>query len=92
MQQSNPHQKQNHLFVDSEDVDLEEVEEVDSDAEHEHGKCNMTPIILMVALSVHAIFEGIALGILPEWKESLNLMISIVIHKCAEGMSISIAM
>lgn len=52
----------------------------------------MTPIILMVALSVHAIFEGIALGLLPELKESLNLMISIVIHKCAEGMSICIAM
>ncbi len=52
----------------------------------------MTPIILMVALSVHAIFEGIALGLLPELKETLNLMISIVIHKFAEGMSISIAM
>ena len=52
----------------------------------------MTPIILMIALSVHAIFEGIALGLLPELKESLNLMISIVIHKFAEGMSISIAM
>jgi solute carrier family 39 (zinc transporter), member 1/2/3 len=52
----------------------------------------MTPIILMVALSVHAIFEGIALGLLPELKESFNLMISIIIHKFAEGMSISIAM
>ena len=52
----------------------------------------MTPIILMVALSVHAIFEGIALGLLPELKETVNLMISIVIHKCAEGMSICIAM
>jgi len=46
----------------------------------------------MVALSVHAIFEGIALGLLPELKEEMNLMISIVIHKVAEGMSICIAM
>ena len=64
----------------------------DDDEEHEPEKCNMTPFILMVALSVHAIFEGIALGLLPGIRESMNLMISIVIHKFAEGMSISIAM
>ena len=64
----------------------------DDDEEHEPEKCNMTPFILMVALSVHAIFEGIALGLLPGIRESMNLIISIVIHKFAEGMSISIAM
>ena len=70
---------------------MEEVE-IDKEEEHGHGKCDMTPFILMVALSVHAIFEGIALGLLPGLKESFNLMISIVIHKFAEGMSICIAM
>ena len=25
--------------------------------------CNMTPFVLMIALSVHAIFEGLALGL-----------------------------
>ncbi len=92
MKYSDNHQKQDHLFVDSENAPHGENKGVDNDADHNHGKCNMTPIILMVALSVHAIFEGIALGILPEMKESVNLMISIVIHKCAEGMSICIAM
>jgi solute carrier family 39 (zinc transporter), member 1/2/3 len=76
------------LFVDSENVALGEIK----DDDHKHGKCDMTPIILMIALSVHAIFEGIALGILPEMKETVNLMVSIVIHKCAEAMSICIAM
>lgn len=52
----------------------------------------MTPIILMVALSVHAIFEGIALGLLAGLNETVNLIVSIVIHKFAEGMSICIAM
>jgi zinc transporter 1/2/3 len=59
--------------------------------EHAH-KCDLTPIVLMIALSVHAIFEGIALGLLPGMNETVNLVISIVIHKFAEAMSISIAM
>ena len=55
-------------------------------------KWNMTPLILMVALSVHAIFEGIALGLMKELKPLINLVISVSIHKFAEAMSISIAM
>ena len=46
----------------------------------------------MIALSVHSIFEGIALGLMNEYKPFINLMISILIHKFAESMSISIAM
>jgi len=63
----------------------------DEQEEHAH-KCDLTPIVLMIALSVHAIFEGIALGLLPGMNETVNLVISIVIHKFAEAMSISIAM
>jgi len=59
--------------------------------EHEE-KCDLTPVVLMIALSVHAIFEGIALGLLSGLSETLNLTLSIVIHKFAEAMSISIAM
>jgi zinc transporter 1/2/3 len=58
----------------------------------EKEKCDLTPVVLMIALSVHAIFEGIALGLLPGLSETVNLTISIVIHKFAEAMSISIAM
>jgi len=58
----------------------------------EEEKCDLTPVVLMIALSVHAIFEGIALGLLPGLSEVVNLTISIVIHKFAEAMSISIAM
>jgi len=46
----------------------------------------------MIALSVHAIFEGIALGLLGDLSSTINLIISILIHKFAEAMSISIAM
>ena len=59
--------------------------------EHDH-KCDLTPVILMIALSVHAIFEGIALGLLNGLNETVNLTVSIIIHKFAEAISISIAM
>jgi len=59
---------------------------------HDDKKCDLTPFVLMIALSVHAIFEGIALGLLAGLNETVNLIISIVIHKFAEAMSISIAM
>lgn len=53
---------------------------------------NMMPFILMIALSVHSIFEGIALGLQNELGPFINLMVSILMHKFAESMSISIAM
>ena len=46
----------------------------------------------MIALSVHSIFEGLALGLMDNFQQFLNLMISIMVHKFAEAMSISIAM
>ena len=46
----------------------------------------------MIALSVHAMFEGIALGLMKDLGSVINLVISILIHKFAESMSISIAM
>ena len=46
----------------------------------------------MIALSVHSIFEGIALGLMNKLGPFMNLMISILVHKFAESMSISIAM
>ena len=46
----------------------------------------------MIALSVHSIFEGLALGLMNKIGPFTNLMVSILIHKFAESMSISIAM
>ena len=60
--------------------------------DYHKSKCDLTPIVLMIALSVHAIFEGIALGLLAGISETVNLVISIIIHKAAEAVSISLAM
>ena len=75
------------------DKDNVHITSKEPEEKHDHkNKCNLTPFILMIALSVHSMFEGIAFGLMKEWKQALNLLLSILIHKFAEAMSISIAM
>jgi len=52
----------------------------------------MTPFILMIALSVHSIFEGLALGLTTNEKELINLVIAILVHKGAAGCSLGISL
>ena len=52
----------------------------------------MTPFILMIALSVHSIFEGLAVGLATEMKDCVNMVIAIVIHKEAAGISLGISL
>jgi len=61
-------------------------------AKAEKKPFNFLPFVLMIALSVHSIFEGLALGLMTDMKPFINLMVSILVHKFAEVMSISIAM
>ena len=48
--------------------------------------------MLIIALGAHALFEGIALGLMNTWSESLNMMIAIFIHKGAASMSLAISL
>jgi len=54
--------------------------------------CNFQPFILMVAMSFHSIFEGLALGLNLNATVAVDLMISVLLHKYAEGMSLSISL
>lgn len=53
---------------------------------------NLTPIVLMIALSTHAIFEGIAVGVVEDTKNLWTFVIAISLHKWAEAMSLGISM
>mmetsp|Transcript_25716 Transcript_25716/g.29596 ORF Transcript_25716/g.29596 Transcript_25716/m.29596 type:complete len:131 (+) Transcript_25716:224-616(+) len=46
----------------------------------------------MIALSTHAIFEGIAVGVVDETKDLWTLVIAIGMHKWCEAMSLGISM
>lgn len=61
---------------------------------HDHKfepKSNLTPYILMTALSVHGLFEGIALGLQEKTRETLFLAIAIISHKWAESFTLGIS-
>jgi len=46
----------------------------------------------MVALAMHALFEGLALGLSEDITVVINLMIAIFIHKAAETISLAISL
>ena len=48
----------------------------------------LTPYILMIALSTHAIFEGLAVGVMEEPSQVANLVVAITLHKGAEAMAL----
>jgi len=51
---------------------------------------NITPFLLLVALSLHGFFEGLALGIQGEIKDTLFLAVAIISHKWAEAFTLVI--
>jgi zinc transporter ZupT len=64
------------------------------DVEHHHHfnpKSNITPYVLLVALSVHGLFEGIALGLQAYLKETLFLAAALLSHKWAESFTLGVS-
>ena len=53
---------------------------------------NMTPFVLMIALCVHATFEGLALGLQLQMNSALSIMLAIFIHKGAAGSALGISL
>lgn len=68
----------------------------DHDHDHDHDgefkpKSNITPYLLLVALSFHGFFEGIALGLQGGIKDTSFLFIAIISHKWAEAFTLGIS-
>jgi len=62
--------------------------------EHEHGhgkKAGITPYILLLALGFHGFFEGMALGIQGEVRDTLFLALAIAAHKWAASLTLGIS-
>jgi zinc transporter ZupT len=53
---------------------------------------NLTPVVLMIALTVHSLFEGIATGLVDELSEIWTFFIAIILHKWAAAISLGISM
>jgi zinc transporter ZupT len=75
------------FMVNPDKVDLGE-ETGHAHANEFKPKSNLTPFLLLIALSLHGFFEGIALGIQGAVKDTLFLFIAIVSHKWAEAFTL----
>ena len=74
--------------------DSDKIEDFKTDFQMGKKKLNnnpLQPFILLFALGFHAIFEGIALGILNDFNAVLSLMLVIIAHKWAEGLTFGIS-
>jgi zinc transporter ZupT len=49
---------------------------------------NLTSFLLLLALSIHAFFEGLALGLIDANREVFYILIAISFHKWVEALSI----
>ena len=58
------------------------------------GSCcpNMTPFVLMIALSVHSIFEGLAVGLTSDVSNAFSMVLAIAVHKGAASSSLGISL
>jgi zinc transporter ZupT len=58
------------------------------------GSCcpNMTPFVLMIALSVHSIFEGLAVGFAKTLNDVFTLLLAIAVHKGAASSALGISL
>jgi zinc transporter ZupT len=48
----------------------------------------ITSFLILLALSIHAFFEGLALGLIEEDREVFYILIAICFHKWVEALSI----
>lgn len=51
---------------------------------------SLTPYLLLLALSIHACFEGLALGLQGSFSEIFYMFLAISFHKWVEALSIGI--
>ena len=53
---------------------------------------NVTPLILLLAIGFHSIFEGIALGMTKNDGVFINLMIGVALHHIAATISLGVSL
>lgn len=89
---SNEHEERQALMVDS------SVQENDRRGHHHHGDVQvdldsqsaLRAFILVFSLSLHSVFEGLAVGLLEEDQEILEICVALLIHKSIISFSLSL--
>ena len=81
-------------FVDKDNIDpaLAGVPQNIQVVTKKHGILeNLSPFVLIIGLGVHSLFEGIAVGLAPDFQQATFICLAIVMHKGAAAMALGIA-
>lgn len=68
------------------DKEQEETDHIHALPEHEHSR--LRSLLLIVALSLHSIFEGLAVGLQKKSEEVIGIFAALVIHKSVLSFSL----
>ena len=71
---------------------VEQPEKEDRSSIIAREKCNITPYLLMIALTTHAFFEGLAVGINTKKARVFDLVLIVAMHKGAEALALGISL
>lgn len=89
-QQSYQHQHHHghthHAGHDDIEQDLDETEHIHALPEHEHSR--LRSFLLLTALSLHSIFEGLAVGLQKKSEDVLGIFAALVVHKSVLSFSL----
>ena len=83
--------KNNNYEINNEDNNNQSHEKEHNNEHIFNPTSFITPYILLIALSVHGIFEGIALGVMNTIKECSILFSAIILHKWAAAFALGIS-
>ena len=74
----------------------EEEEDVHNEQAHSHSDPSshsiVRSLVLVLALSVHSLFEGLAIGLQPTADDTVQLFIALALHKCILAFSLGLNM
>jgi zinc transporter 1/2/3 len=93
---TNPQKYDNYKFNESNNqlIELSKNENYDKNNNEDHyftPTSTMTPYILLIALSLHGLFEGTALGVMKTMRNTIFLLLAILAHKWAESFALGIS-
>ncbi|VDO30299.1 unnamed protein product [Haemonchus placei] len=77
--------RSNHLHLHNEIQELYALDDAEDDTNPMLGAC-----LLVLALSLHALFEGLSLAVISDASKLLEVFAALVLHKCVIGFSLGV--
>lgn len=78
--------------------DRTQLEEEDEDPNNEQAYSDpsshsiVRSLVLVIALSLHSLFEGLAIGLQPTFDDTMQLFLALALHKCILAFSLGLNM